>query len=112
MRCPQSSPSLRLTNPLVKITVACIQTCLDAHLVGIAARFPDIAAQMLQGLAHLLVRFPLREPPVAQAGSSPQQHLCSPTQPYRNGAAYRQWIEPSFSDGMESPFVADNLPAP
>ena len=81
---PQRSPSIRQADPFVKITLACIHARLDAYCAGIAARFYDISTQALEDLAHLVVRFPLGEPAITKARSTPQQRIYSPTYPYRN----------------------------
>ena len=86
MRRTQRTPTLRLTNPLVKITLASIHARFDAYSTGIAARFRDIAYKALKDLAHLVIRFSLREPAIAYAGYTSQQYIGTATQPYGDGA--------------------------
>ena len=112
MRRSQRSPSLRLTNPLVEITLAGIHARLDTYSAGIATRFPDIAYKAFKEPAHVVIWLPLRKPAIADAGYTSQQYIRTTTQPYGDGATYGQRIEARLSNGMVLPFVTDNFLAP
>src|SRR5579863_4840232 len=112
VRGPQFLPCLCLANPLVEAAITYGQARFDAERGGIAPRLASVAAQPIECLAHLLVGIALWKPAVAQTRHAPQQDVGASTQPYRDGAARRQWIESRFRDGMVTPFVADDLLAP
>ena len=88
MRRSQRSPSLRLTNPLVEITLAGIHARLDTYSAGIATRFPDIAYKAFKEPAHVVIWLPLRKPAIADAGYTSQQYIRTTTQPYGDGATW------------------------
>src|SRR5450755_475583 len=108
----QLAPRSDLALPLVGSTITVVHACLDAECGGVAVSFSNVAAEALDGGAHLFVGLAEREPAVGEARGTTQGGFRRATRPDGDGTARGERIEASLADSVELALIGDDLLAP